>query len=177
MKKPTLRTSQLITTFGPGSMVDLPEASVLIAGLDHWHYDPSQLHPIDEPRLVAKLSDQLERSRLTLRAPPPANGRPQGLHPDVVAWRFPEWFIVQDAVVTAAGHRRRRLVHLNALDAGQFRDDDGKKKGVVPIRFVRACPKGHIGDIDWPTFVHGSEAPAATWMPSMSFVLADRPVR
>lgn len=156
MKKPTLRASQLITTFGPGAMVDLPDASVLIAGLDHWNYDPSQLLPIDESRLVAKLSDQLGRPKLTLRAPPPANDRPQGLHPAIVAWRFPKWYVVQEAVTSKSGYRRRRLVHANALDRDRFRDDDGKAKSVVPIRFVRACTKGHIGDIDWPAFVHGA---------------------
>jgi len=155
MTKPTLRASQVITTFGPGAMVDLPDASVLIAGLDHWQYDPSQLAVIDEPRLLTKLADQLGRSSLTLRAPPPASDRPQGFRPDIVAWRFPEWFIVQDAELTAAGHRRRRLVHANALDGGRFRGDDRKNKSVVPIRFVRACIMGHIGDIDWSAFVHG----------------------
>ncbi|AUB85697.1 DUF1998 domain-containing protein [Candidatus Thiodictyon syntrophicum] len=156
MTKPTLRASQVITTFGPGAMVDLPDASVLIAGLDHWQYDPSQLAVIDEPRLLTKLADQLGRSGLTLRAPPPASDRPQGFRPDIVAWRFPEWFIVQDAELTAAGHRRRRLVHANALDGGRFRGDDRKNKSVVPIRFVHACIMGHIGDIDWPAFVHGT---------------------
>ena len=31
-----IRQSQLVSTFGPGSMVDLPNHSVLIAGLDFW---------------------------------------------------------------------------------------------------------------------------------------------
>jgi len=31
-----IRQSQLITTFGPGAMMDLPNYSVLIAGLDYW---------------------------------------------------------------------------------------------------------------------------------------------
>ena len=31
-----LRQSQVVMTFGPGSMVDLPKHSVLIAGLDYW---------------------------------------------------------------------------------------------------------------------------------------------
>ena len=26
---------------------------------------------------------------------------------------------------------------------------------MVPVRFVRACRAGHIGDIDWYAFVHG----------------------
>ena len=31
-----VRQSQLITTFGPGAMVDLPNHSVLIGGLESW---------------------------------------------------------------------------------------------------------------------------------------------
>ena len=27
---------------------------------------------------------------------------------------------------------------------------------MVPVRFVRACPRGHVGDIDWHAFVHGT---------------------
>ncbi len=128
----------------------------MIAGLDHWRHDRSQLPVIEEPRLVAKLAERLGMPRLTLRAPPRADDAPQGQHPDVVAWRFPQWFIVQEAKIAPEGHRRRRLVHINALDNGRFRDEDGKRKTVVPVRFVRACTKGHIGDIDWSVFVHGT---------------------
>jgi hypothetical protein len=35
-KKPVQRQSQIITTFGPGAMIDLPTRSVLIGGLDRW---------------------------------------------------------------------------------------------------------------------------------------------
>ena len=31
-----IRQSQLITSFGPGSMMDLPNHSVLVGGLDFW---------------------------------------------------------------------------------------------------------------------------------------------
>ena len=34
-----IRQSQLLSSFGPGSMVDLPEASVLIGGLNYWKFD------------------------------------------------------------------------------------------------------------------------------------------
>lgn len=36
MSKQRLRPSQIITTFGPGSIVDLPDDSVMVAGTDHW---------------------------------------------------------------------------------------------------------------------------------------------
>ena len=32
----SLRRSQVVTTFGPGALMDLPTQGVLIAGLDHW---------------------------------------------------------------------------------------------------------------------------------------------
>jgi hypothetical protein len=54
------------------------------------------------------------------------------------------------------------LVHRKALSRGRFIDRDRKKRAVVPIRFVRACRCGHIGDIDWYTFVHGGQNDCAT---------------
>ena len=32
-----LRQSQVVTTFGPGAMVDFPDHSVVIGGLDFWY--------------------------------------------------------------------------------------------------------------------------------------------
>lgn len=153
-----LRSSQVITTFGPGAMVDLPDASVIIGGLDTWKYDASQLPVVEEPRLLDKLRRLLRVTTLTLRKPPPANERGHGLRPGVTGWRFPEWFIVQHkkpVFSPKGGFRRRRLVHLTALDGDRYRDGEGEKSTVVPVRFVRACKKGHVGDIDWKAFVHG----------------------
>jgi hypothetical protein len=168
MNTPELRSSQVVTTFGPGAMVDLPDASVIVAGLDHWHYDQNQIPVIQERRLVEKLKLIVGVPALTLRSPPPAADRAYGFRPDITAWRFPEWFIVQLTQVTAAGFRRRRLVHLNSLDGGKYRDAEGKKQSVVPVRFVRACKKGHVGDIDWRAFVHGTgpglACPRDLWM-------------
>ena len=50
MSTPQLRASQVVTTFGPGAMVDLPDASVIIAGLDHWRDDNGHIPLIEEPR-------------------------------------------------------------------------------------------------------------------------------
>ncbi|MEO5340503.1 MAG: DUF1998 domain-containing protein [Magnetococcus sp. MYC-9] len=152
----TLRASQLITTFGPGAMLDLPDAAVMIAGLDSWQFDRSCLPIISEPRLTAKLARYLDTSQLSLRAPPPClDFAPGGPKQGVVVWRFPQWFLVQSPVTTERG-MRRRLVHQNALQQGKYRDADDRRqnKTVVPVRFVRACRKGHIGDVDWISFVH-----------------------
>jgi len=166
MSKNELRSGQVITTYGPGAMVDLPETSIIVAGLDHWRYDKSRLPIVQEPRLVAKLRALLEVSDLTLRNPPPARDEDYGPKTEIVGWRFPEWFIVQRTQVTREGYRRRRLVHLDHLDNGKFRDTDRKRHPVVPVRFVRACTNGHVGDIDWIAFVHGAGngCPRDLWM-------------
>ena len=122
MSKPQLRSSQVVTTFGPGAMVDLPDASVIVAGLDNWHYDVNQIPLIQEPRLVEKLKRIIGVPTLTLRPPPPASDRNFKFQPSITVWRFPEWFIVQETQITKQGFRRRRLVHLNSLDSGKYRD-------------------------------------------------------
>lgn len=156
MSDPQLRSSQVVSTYGPGAMLDLPTDSVLVAGLEEWRYDMGNLPIIEEHRLVAKLQRLLNVSELTLRAPPPATDRPQGLRPNVGSWRFPQWFVVQHAVRGGSAFRRRRLVHLNSLEKGRYQDPSDKKtRTVVPVRFVRACRRGHIGDVDWSGFVHG----------------------
>ncbi len=57
--------------------------------------------------------------------------------------------------------RSRPLVHRGDLEKGHGTDSTGKKYKVVPVRFVQACPRGHVSDIDWRVFVHGEGATAA----------------
>ena len=54
--------------------------------------------------------------------------------------------------------RSRPLVHRNGLEKGMWRDPDKKARKVVPVRFVQACVRGHVSDINWKLFVHGTEA-------------------
>ena len=44
-----LRRSQVITTFGPGALIDLPDESAIVGGLDTWGSE-TNLEPIEEPR-------------------------------------------------------------------------------------------------------------------------------
>src|SRR5690606_10017042 len=56
-----LRQSQLITTFGPGSMVDLVDRAVVIGGLEHWGYGKdSEGEALDDPRLRRALIPRLK---------------------------------------------------------------------------------------------------------------------
>lgn len=148
-----VRQSQIVTTFGPGSLLDLPTHSVIVGGLDNWTGVGEEIH---EPRLVEKIKRLLNLPTLKLYSPPPDAQDPTAPKSGITVWQFPEWFITQDVerVDREGGARSRLLVHRRALTKGKFVGDDRKKQPVVPIRFVRACRKGHIGDIDWFVFVH-----------------------
>jgi hypothetical protein len=155
-------------------MVDLPNHSVLIAGLDFWSHGGEE---ISEPRLAAKLAQVLKLPGIRLVTPPAAQEDPQLPQTGIEAFQFPEWFIVQDkepgtrqSKSKRAGAdpganpgespvrgRSRMLVHRHALHRGKYYDANREYRAVVPVRFVRACRAGHIGDIDWYTFVHGGD--------------------
>lgn len=149
-----IRRSQVVTTFGPGAMMDLPNHSVLIAGLDFWSKGGEE---IVEPRLTTKLATILEVPTIRLMSPPIEQDDPTAPSTGIDCFQFPEWFITQDldSVEPKSTTRSRMLVHRKALTRGKFIDLNRKKRAVVPIRFVRACRCGHIGDIDWYRFVHG----------------------
>lgn len=145
-----IRQSQVITTYGPGALIDLPKHSAIVGGLETWS---KGLEEIVEPRLTSKLEAMTSVPSPKLFAPPPESNdlgtTPRGIE----AWRFPEWFVVQEAEGTEERSRSRRLVSRKALDDGGRFD----RRPVVPTRFVRACPRGHVDDLDWYGFVHADD--------------------
>ena len=147
-----IRQGQAITTYGPGALIDLPRHSAIVGGLESWP-NTSDLVEIVEPRLSHKLQVMTGVDAPHLYAPPADSSDPREPVRSVGVWRFPEWFVVQDEGRSENRERSRRLVHRKALD--ERRRFDGK--AVVATRFVRACPRGHVDDLDWHGFVHGPE--------------------
>ena len=152
MTSATLRQSQVITTYGPGALLDLPEHAAIVGGLDTWPH-PGKLEQIDESRLAEVIYRITGVVAPKLYAPPPAPGAPWEQRQDIGAWRFPEWFVVQ-FVESEGREQKRRLVRRTALENGKF-----EGKAVVPTRFVRACTRGHVDDLDWYGFVHRGDDP------------------
>ncbi|HPA50386.1 MAG TPA: DUF1998 domain-containing protein [Thermoanaerobaculia bacterium] len=142
-----IRRSQLVRTFGPGAMVDLPNHSVVVSGLDSW-FPASEMPTIVEERLSLKVASVLGHGKpVPLKGPPVVSDDERTPATGVPAFQFPEWFVVQ------VNAKRRPLVHLESLDKGKY-EVDRKKVPAVPVRFVQACVLGHLSDIDWRGFIH-----------------------
>jgi hypothetical protein len=123
-----VRSSQLITTFGPGAIVDLPDRdSYMVLGLHAW--PPG--NQIDEPNLRSVLGVQ------SLRATALTKERR-----DVPVRRFP---IVH------------RCPSCSRLIRGSFCQRRDCNVGAAPARFVVACPNGHVDDFPWHWWAHSLE--------------------
>ena len=163
-----LRQSQLLRTFGPGSMVDLPDHAVLIGGLDHWQF--AERKRVYEERLEGRLREMLSLDELTLYEPPVDNDNPMAPRSGVTAFLFPAWFLAQVEETYEAPdgsvYRTRPLIPWDRLVKRGYLDRDRKNVPVVPVRFVQACVRGHISDVDWYAYVRETSADRAgqLWM-------------
>ena len=142
-----VRRSQVITTWGPGAPIDLPRDAGIVGGLDTWP-KTLDLDEVVDPRLTRKLGQLIGVADPRLFAPPADVASPGERSLGIGVWRFPQWVLVQEERAGDGASRSRRLVHRRGLDGGRF---DGRP--VVPTRFVRACPRGHIADVSWTRFV------------------------
>jgi len=164
--------SQLLLTYGPGAMLDLPDQAVVVSGLQGWRY-AGGWQPIAEDRLVMllrqQLGDKLGAGFSGLRQPPVHDEeRRDDRAPGVEVQIFPTWFTVDEvqesgnedntSSTPGTGEKRRRMIEysdLTVTQAGKLSYSlGGKRTGVNPVRFVAACPKGHLQDIDWRFLAH-----------------------
>jgi MrfA Zn-binding domain len=154
----TFRLSQVVTTYGPGAMVDLLDYAVLISGLDFWQYDKNRAPPIlNEPRLRDAVADHLRRLERDLaledafREPPPGDDKEPSRFCGLQVLEFPQWFACQNTDCRTL-MRSRDL----ELQSGRYvhRCNQTKKTECVPVRFVSACPRGHLDEFPWVWFAH-----------------------
>lgn len=154
----SIRQSQMVTTFGPGSMVDLLDRSIVIGGLEHWSYSREGFVALDDARLRRSLLPRLKMLDPNLdlategyfRTSPEGDDSEPGEYSGVRSLEFPRWFVC---------HGCRRLAR--ARDAFEIKKDryrhqcsPGKTSHAVPVRFVAACKHGHLSDFPWIPFAH-----------------------
>ena len=155
-----VRLSQVVSTFGPGAMVDLVDQAVIVSGLDAWEYSKFDTMPVlEELRLREHI---VNRYRIDLAPDQAFRLPPAGKDDEATPWsgipviEFPHWFVCQgcDALVRAGDG-------LELTKSGRREHDCASKRGssrCVPVRFVGACPHGHLQDYPWTYFAHEAGA-------------------
>lgn len=156
-----LRQSQLVTTFGPGAMVDLVDRAIVVGGLEHWGYGRDGYVKLDDPRLRRSLLPRLKALDPNLdlaadgyfRMPPAGDSRDPYIGVGIRVLEFPRWFVCQGC------KRLARAGDQFENKGGRYRHECRKNKSAraTPVRFVAACRRGHLADFPWLSFVHGEE--------------------
>ena len=163
-----LRPSQLLFTFGVGSIVELPHLSVMVMGLEFWNRVDCE--PLSEPRLLAAVKRILGPQVQRLTSPPvppegsdPSNPMDEAARMGVPVAAFPRWMRCPRCELLAP-----LTSSLFVLKTELFRPDRAryvhqacpksmKPPTVVPARFLVACENGHLDDFPWSAYLHGGE--------------------
>jgi hypothetical protein len=132
--KGSVRRSQLVTTYGVGSIIALGDESFMVAGIDRWGISDPNLH---EPRLERELMVA------GFVVPPATDG------PDIPVVRFPRWYSCP---------RCNRLNNHRRLTTFESNLCGDCARPLVPSRFVMVCPRGHIDDFPYMRWVHEGAA-------------------
>ncbi len=153
-----IRQSQVVSTFGPGSMLDLVEDAVLVGGLDFWRLQGSG-EIVYEPRLLEAVEPLFHRNKWLLskekpfRKPPAGDEREPSDQLGIQVYEFPRWFVCQNPRCRALV-RSTSLQHVNREYRHRCAGVGDDESRCVPVRFVVACRRGHLADIEWPWWVH-----------------------
>lgn len=172
-----IRPSQVLTTFGIGAIIDLPNISVMVMGLEDWQPFLQDSSEIKEERLLVSVRELLGQQVQTLRnapiVPETDSFSPSPFDPasrvGIPVAPFPRWMVCPYC---------RRLAPLSSglfkLEPHLYRPDlvrychancnkPGKPPTALPARFIVACRNGHLDDFPWVKFVHGTDNPECAW--------------
>lgn len=129
-----LRCSQLITTFGPGSIVDMPNYSIIIGATDYW--SKSNAPTLREPNLERIL-------RVSYFKQPETGEDRNGVYSfNILSFRFPQIHYCSEC---------GRMSSVRKNDNKCPKCKDGY---LIPSRFVAACVNGHLEDFPYKWWVH-----------------------
>lgn len=160
-----IRPSQIITTFGIGSMVDLPNISAIVMGLDDW--PNAHATEISEERLLRSAQSLLGAQVNRFLTPPRGAEQPSASSNwfdearliGVPVAPFPRWLVCSKCRLLApiqSGLFEPKVFAYRADKACYVHHctSQGRPPLALPSRFMVTCEHGHLDDFPWLDFVH-----------------------
>lgn len=176
------RPSSLLYTYGPGAVMDLPQLTVMPAGLDDWDRIWARrrgIPRIHAPRLLEVVRLMLGRQVNSLRPfpwqPPASASARDGSDLGLPARIFPQWLRCTGCDLLGPLTKfEYRNTHPYRTDEARFEHTQcrgragagGSRKvrrsPAVPARYLLVCADGHADEFPYALWVHrGSRCPAA----------------
>ena len=145
-KSRAVRRSQYISPFGVGAIVDMGNESLIAEDISKWQNNSGT---------VIHLGRLEKRLRIReFRMPPIPRSRWDRHPPKLPYFRFPQW-------VFCPSCRNMTLLKVKDEIKGKVPKCTNLKcrsrRELVPMRFVMACEKGHLSDVDWHYWAHAKQ--------------------
>lgn len=164
-----IRPSHLMTQAGVGAVVDLPNLSAIVRGLDAWPREAQTV--VAEPRLLGEVRRRLGNQVTALKTAPWDPDDDEWSRNGVPVTPFPGWVRCPacfrlgriDGSTFALFHRSPRrpdlakIIHAVSCPRQQNRRDF-RRRACIPARFLVACERGHLDDFPYDDFVHRAGA-------------------
>lgn len=187
------RPSSLIYTYGPGSVMDLPNFTIMPTGLDEWDriwQRRDGIPTIHAPRLreaVRRLIKGAHRD-IELRPFPwqasRSNFGKEGNDLGVPARIFPQWLRCTSCdTLGPLGYFNYVNTHPFRTDLAQFEHKCRGRKGshkkasahpAVPARYLLACEDGHVDEFPYELWVHRGRACTEAVQGTAPLTMSDR---
>ena len=136
-KSGELRPNQIITTFGPGAIVDAIKDSVTVLDISFWKEKGKK---IIDARLASYLSVDCFYT-------PSTNSRG-----DIPVVSFPKWHVCSNIKCGRLFNATENFNVEKYLKFGVTCPDCGRS--AYPSRFITICEDGHMDDFPWQWWVH-----------------------
>lgn len=138
------RPSQIITTFGPGSIIDAKKDCVTITDLNLW---PDKGLEIKDSRFASYIGVNY------FKVPPTGN---QFNSEDIPVIPFPDIHICSKCgnIFSLSENLKKDEYKASYLKFGPSCPIKGCGRSAYPSRFVRVCSNGHMDDFDYSAWVH-----------------------
>jgi hypothetical protein len=155
MSTQSIRPSQFITTYGPGAIIEGKNGPRLIPAPDKGLFSDPTIMVEDYVISDSRLSEGILSGARVFRLPSNAE---LGKKEDIPIYRtkiFPKW----NLCVNSNRHKNEGddddkyiLYHYSQHKCPVC--NEGFSKNQQAVRFIAACPEGHLDDFDWHYFIH-----------------------
>lgn len=157
-----IRKTQLITTFGVGSIVDFKDDTVIIASTDDWDYNPNDMEEVENRKIFNENLSVITDAEYFLmpRTTQSTNSFSKGKN--ITSYVFPEKLHCS---------RCGNIYDFRELDVKDRHRCPQCKNNLNASRFIVVCTHGHMDDFPYDWWVHGGKpCPSGVKSPRIKMV-------
>lgn len=149
-----IRRSQTLAPFGVGSIMDIDGESLVAADIRYWKSAGEEIH---EPRLEKYLT---VKKFLMAQPAPEFQYEIKEATRGVPFARFPTWLFCSSC---------RRMYRRFSSKRAPVCPKCQREIKLTPMRFVMACPRGHLADVPWEVWAHSRSKTMRCEKPELVF--------